>query len=64
MKVYAGNLGIALSDTFGTDAFFADFDLKLSKLYDGVRHDSGDPFGFTDKLIAHYMSMEIDPMKK
>lgn len=63
-KVYAGNLGIALSDTFGTEAFFADFDLKLSKLYDGVRHDSGDPFGFTDKLIYHYKSMDIDPMKK
>jgi len=64
VKVYAGNLGIALSDTFGTDAFFADFDLRLSKLYDGVRHDSGDPFGFTDKVIGHYRSMGIDPMKK
>jgi len=64
VKVYAGNLGIALSDTFGTDAFFADFDLRLSKLYDGVRHDSGDPFGFTDKVIEHYRSLGIDPMKK
>lgn len=64
VKVYAGNLGIALSDTFGTDAFFADFDLRLSKLYDGVKHDSGDPFGFTDKVIGHYRSMGIDPMKK
>ncbi|MBC7085294.1 MAG: nicotinate phosphoribosyltransferase [Methanomethylovorans sp.] len=63
-KVYEGNLGIALSDTFGTDAFFADFDLRLSKLYDGVRHDSGDPFGFTDKVIEHYRSKGIDPMKK
>ena len=64
VKVYAGNLGIALSDTFGTDAFFADFDLRLSKLYDGVRHDSGDPFGFTDKVIEHYRSLGIDPMNK
>lgn len=63
-KVYAGNLGIALSDTFGTEAFFADFDLRLSKLYDGVRHDSGDPLGFTDKVIEHYKSMGIDPIKK
>ncbi len=63
-KVYSGDLGIALSDTFGTDAFFADFDLRLSKLYDGVRHDSGDPFGFTDKVIEHYKSKGIDPMKK
>ncbi len=64
VKVYGGNLGIALSDTFGTDAFFADFDLRLTKLYDGVRHDSGDPLGFTDKVIGHYRSMGIDPMKK
>ncbi len=64
VKVYAGNLGIALSDTFGTNAFFADFDLKLTKLYDGVRHDSGNPFDFTDKVIEHYRSLGIDPMKK
>ncbi|MCQ1534938.1 nicotinate phosphoribosyltransferase [Methanosarcina sp. KYL-1] len=64
VEVYKGDLGIALTDTFGSDAFFKDFNLKLSKIYDGVRHDSGDPLVFVEKVIAHYNKMGIDPMKK
>jgi nicotinate phosphoribosyltransferase len=62
--VYGGNLGIALSDTYTTDAFLKSFDMKLAKLFDGVRQDSGDPFEFANKVIAHYKSMGIDPMSK
>ncbi len=62
--VYHGQLGTALSDTFTTDAFLKSFDMVLSKLFDGVRHDSGCPFEFTDKMINHYKSMGIDPMSK
>ena len=40
------------------------FDMKLAKLFDGVRQDSGDPYKFTDKVIAHYKSLGIDPMSK
>jgi len=54
VEVYKGDLGIALTDTFGSEAFFKDMDLKLSKIYDGVRHDSGDPFIFVDRVIEHY----------
>lgn len=63
-KIYKGNLGIALTDTFGSDAFFQDFDLELAKLYDGVRHDSGDPIKFAEKAIRHYSSLGIDPTIK
>jgi nicotinate phosphoribosyltransferase len=63
-NVYGGDLGIALTDTFGSDAFFKDFDMYLSKLYDGVRHDSGDPIVFGEKVIAHYEKMGIDPKTK
>lgn len=63
-KVYNGNLGIALTDTYGTEAFFKDFDLLLSKLYDGCRHDSGCPFKFGEKVINHYKNHKIDPMSK
>ena len=63
-EVYGGNLGIALSDTFGSKAFFKDFSLKLAKLYDGVRHDSGDPFAFVDRVVEHYTKIGIDPLKK
>lgn len=64
VKVYNGDLGVALTDTFGSKAFFKDMDLKLSKIYDGLRHDSGDPYGFADSVIEHYRKMGIDPMKK
>src|SRR5690606_15800742 len=62
--VYRGDLGIALSDTYTTDVFFSQFDKKLSKLFDGVRHDSGDPLIFADKTIHHYQQKGIDPRSK
>jgi len=61
-ETYGGDLGIALTDTFGLDAFLNDFDLKYAKLFDGVRHDSGDPFIFTDRIVEHYHSLKIDPI--
>lgn len=63
-NVYRGDLGIALSDTFTTDYFFRQFDKKFSKLFDGVRHDSGDPLLFAQKTINHYQSLGIDPLSK
>jgi nicotinate phosphoribosyltransferase len=64
VEVYRGDLGIALSDTFTTSEFYEVFDKKFAKLFDGVRHDSGDPLLFADKTIAHYQSLGIDPMSK
>lgn len=64
VQEYRGELGIALSDVVGVDAFLRDFDLYFSKLFDGVRHDSGDPFTWCDKVIAHYKEMKIDPTTK
>ncbi|OQA94983.1 MAG: Nicotinate phosphoribosyltransferase 2 [Spirochaetes bacterium ADurb.Bin218] len=61
---YRGDLGIALSDTISVDAFLRDFDLYFAKLYDGVRHDSGDPIDFGYKIINHYKSLGINPMTK
>ena len=45
-------------------AFTRDFDLYLAKLYDGCRHDSGDPFTWGKALIEHYNKLGIDPMTK
>jgi nicotinate phosphoribosyltransferase len=61
---YGGDLGIALSDTFTTDVFFHDFRADMAKLWDGVRHDSGDPLVFAQKTIDHYQSLHIDPLSK
>lgn len=62
--VYRGELGIALSDTYGTEAFLKDFDLYFAKLYDGVRHDSGDPYVWAERMIKHYKDLGIDPKTK
>lgn len=63
-KEYRGNLGIALSDNFGFRAFLNDFDLYYAKLFDGCRHDSGNPFKWGDMLIEHYKKLRIDPRTK
>lgn len=64
VDVYRGELGIALSDTFTSDVFFQQFDKKFAKLFDGVRHDSGDPIEFARKTIAHYKKNGINPLFK
>jgi nicotinate phosphoribosyltransferase len=64
LKIYQGQLGIALTDTFGSEAFFADFGVLLAKSFDGVRHDSADPFAFAERVIAHYRALNIDPAAK
>lgn len=63
-REYRGDLGIALSDTIGLDAFLNDFDLFFCKLFDGARHDSGDPFLWGERLIAHYRENRVDPRNK
>ncbi|MDH6305022.1 nicotinate phosphoribosyltransferase [Parabacteroides sp. PF5-5] len=64
VDVYQGSLGITLTDTYTTDAFYQSFSLKQAKLFDGVRWDSGDPLSFTDKTIRFYEEMRIDPLSK
>lgn len=61
---FRGDAGIILTDCIGLDAFIRDFDSYFAKLFDGCRHDSGDPFVWGDRLIAHYESMRIDPLTK
>ena len=61
---YRGELGIALSDTLGFDTFLCDFDRYFSLLFDGCRHDSGDPVQWCQKLINHYKYFRIDPATK
>lgn len=62
--VYRGDLGIALTDVISMDAFLKDFDLYFSKLFDGMRHDSGDPKIWGEKAIKHYEGFNIDPRSK
>ena len=61
---YRGQLGIALTDVVGFDRFLKDFDLFFAKLFDGCRHDSGDPIKWGHKLINHYRELGIDAKTK
>jgi nicotinate phosphoribosyltransferase len=61
---YRGDLGIALTDVVGMDAFLADFDLYFAKLFDGLRQDSGDPFEWGEKALAHYAKLRVDAQTK
>lgn len=63
-REYRGDLGIALSDVYGMSAFLRDFDLYFCKLFDGSRHDSGDPFNWGERMIAHYIANRVDPKTK
>ncbi|KAF7599054.1 MAG: nicotinate phosphoribosyltransferase [Candidatus Dactylopiibacterium carminicum] len=64
VQEFRGDLGVALTDVVGMDAFLRDFDLYFAKLFDGLRHDSGDPVVWGEKAIAHYKQLRIDPASK
>lgn len=64
IKEYGVLNGIALTDTITTDCFLEDFQLTFATLFSGVRHDSGDPFEWGEKMIRHYRSLGINPKTK
>jgi nicotinate phosphoribosyltransferase len=64
VKEYGILNGIALTDTVTTDVFLKDFNLTFATLFSGVRHDSGDPYEWGEKIIAHYEKLGIDPKTK
>jgi len=64
MKVYEGDLGTALTDTYGSAAFYKDFDRIHAKQWDGLRQDSGDPFKYVDDAIIAWKNLGVDPMSK
>ena len=61
---YRGDNGTALTDTVTTDLFLLDFNRAMVNNYTGVRHDSGDPFEWGEKMIAHYRKYGVDPRTK
>jgi len=64
VKEYGVLNGTALTDAITTDCFLEDFQLTYATLFSGVRHDSGDPYIWGEKMVKHYNSLEIDPKKK
>lgn len=64
VKEYGVLNGTALTDAITTDCFLKDFQLTYATLFSGLRHDSGDPIEWGDKMIEHYKELEIDPKTK
>ncbi len=58
---YRGDNGTALTDTITTDLFLLDFNRAMVNNFTGVRHDSGDPYEWGEKMIAHYKKYGVDP---
>lgn len=63
-EMYKTKLGIALTDTIGTEVFLKDFDENYATLFGGVRHDSGDPYWWGELMLQHYKKLGIDPKTK
>ena len=61
---YDGDNGTALTDTVTTDLFLLDFNRSMVNNYTGVRHDSGDPYEWGEKIISHYEKYGVDPRTK
>lgn len=61
---YRGDNGTALTDTITTDLFLLDFNHSMANNYSGVRHDSGDPYIWGEKILAHYEKYGIDTRTK
>ena len=61
---YQGDNGTALTDTVTTDLFLMDFNRSMVNNYNGVRHDSGDPYEWGEKMISHYERYGVDPRTK
>jgi len=64
INVYDGDLGTVLTDTYTTDVFMRNFSKKHAMLFTSLRHDSGDPLLFADKVIARYRELRVDPQIK
>lgn len=63
-REYGTMNGIVLTDTIGTDMFLLDFQTTFARIFDGVRHDSGDPFEWGNKILRHYQKLGVDPKTK
>lgn len=63
-EVYKDKLLVALTDVISTDSFLKDLDTNLTKSYTGLRHDSGDPIVFGEKVLAHYQVHGVNSMEK
>ena len=61
---YQGDNGTALTDTITTDLFLMDFNRSMVNNYTGVRHDSGDPYEWGEKIINHYKNYGANPKDK
>lgn len=64
INVYDGDLGTVLTDTYTTDVFMRNFSKKHAMLFTSLRHDSGDPLQFTEKVITRYRELRVDPTIK
>lgn len=64
LEEYQDDNDITLTDILGIGLFLHDFTKFQAMHYSGVRHDSGDPFEWGEKIIEKYKEYDIDPKTK
>lgn len=64
VKVYDGNLGTALTDTYTTASFLRTLTRKQAHLFSGFRVDSGDEYEIGDMIIDRLEEFGIDATSK
>lgn len=64
IKEYGDKLGIVLTDIYTTEAFLADFTFEYASKLKGLRHDSGNPIEWLNKVVNHYKNLGINPHEK
>jgi len=63
-NTFKGDNGYALTDTLGTDKFLKDFTYLDALTFTGLRHDSGNPQEWAEKMLTMYRDYGINPESK
>lgn len=63
-RQYKGRNGIYLTDCVRTDVFLKDLTRNDVRVWDGFRHDSGDPYAWGNKMIDAIKERGGDPLQK
>lgn len=63
-ELYGEPFSLFLTDTWGSDFYFASIGATRARRYRGIRQDSGDPAAFGERTIRWYEDHGVDPRQK
>ena len=63
-EMYGEPYSLFLTDTWGSESFFRSLGESRARRFRGVRHDSGDPAAFGERVLRWYSDLGIAPGAK